>query len=404
MSNSPTPRPESREPRPTDPGPDQNVVQRFERSLEFWASGKEDYPPAIRGALAHLSDLPADIQAILQKIGRHRDFPDLALHRVLWFEDKNDKLDDACGEGKPLFRPLAVDEFGLIAENQPNNQVLEKPTRHRLVVCDQFAATNYQAPAEDGVEEPETDGVIGEKSWKRKITQTLKPWAIRVGERSEQARPPSDLLLTLNAVLSRTHHGWLIADLFKLKERRGAVLTYARTFEYQRVDKKAYEFKLELFGAAVELLSRLGKALNNLASLYLEIDEAGEIFLTKAAVFPESEQSTEGDSSTGRVAIPLEARVVRHDHQPSQLALKKTGVYYETQLKPLVEQGKRLTTKIDLRKSDSAERRYRFQLKIELDAPLLVASSGEALIFQLSDFLSRFTKTNLASLHAEARG
>jgi hypothetical protein len=390
----------------TDPespkgGPEEDIAQRLERSLDFWAAGKEDYPPAIRGTVAEIADFQPEVQALIQRIGRDPGYPDLALQRVLWFDDKNDKLDDACSDAKVLFRPWAVDADGLVSLSNTNNPALDKPTRHRLRVSEQFAATNYRSGKliEDSSLDSERE--IGEKSWKRKITQTLKPWAVRKAGKLEYVRPSGDLLLALNALYSRTKHGWLVVDMYKLRERRGAMLTYARTFDLQREDGRAYEFKVELFGAAAEVHSRLAAPLNNLAALYLDIDGQGDIYVRRAAAFPPS-SPPELDRDS-RTPIPLDARICLDDDRPSQIVLKRSGKYYESKLKPLFEQGKPLSTKIDLRKAESSERRYRFVLRLELNSPLLVATSGDAVLFRFDDLLTRFAGTDLAMLRGAAR-
>ena len=384
------------------------VAQQLERSLDFWAMGKEDYPPAIRGVMAEITDLREEVGKIVQKIGRDKDHPELVLKRLLWFEDKNGKLDEACEEAKAAFRPYPTNEEGLINWNDPNNPLLEKPSRHRLVVSDQFAATNYDQPDPDAMildDDEDDDGDSGEikpNSWKRKMTQTLKPWSIKQESgKIGYARPADDLLTALNVLFSRTKHGWLVVDMFKLKKRRGSMLTYARTFEYQRKGDQAFEFKMELFGAAAEYRARLGKTLKHVGCVFLEIGEDGETYVSKAVV----DQPSEGDKLDGvkEVVLKLPARIVLENGKPSQIVLKKEGQYYESKIKPLVDQGKKLSTKIDLRKSNSDTKRFRFKIELELDGPLLVASSGDAVIFQLNDFLTRFAGTSLAKIRAMAK-
>ncbi|MEM9942959.1 MAG: hypothetical protein AAF939_15455 [Planctomycetota bacterium] len=397
-----------------DPNPDE-VVQRLERSLDFWVEGKEDYPPAIRGVMAEIHDLPADVQRLVQKIARDKRYPQLALKRLLWFEDKNEKLDEACSEAKSAFRPYAINKDGLVSTTDPNNPLLETPSRHRLIVSDQFAKTNYEQVGEDEffldddddddleeLDDDDSNQQIGPNHWKRKITQTLKPWLIKKeNNKIGCARTADDQLATMNALFSRTKHGWLVVDMFKLKKRRGAMLTYAKTVEYQKKGDQAYEFLVELFGAAAECNARLQKTLKNTGTLFLEISEDGEIYLTQASVYSESELAKIADS-TARVEVPIEARVVTANGKPSQIVLKKSGAYYESKLAPLIAQGKRLKTKIDLKKSSSAEKHYCFHVLLELDGPLLTAKSGNAVLFQLDDLLSRFAKTNLKQIRASA--
>jgi hypothetical protein len=394
---------------PNNPENEPDIGQQLGMSLDFWAMGKEDYPPAIRGVIAEMGDLQEAIQKIVQKIGRDKDYPQLSLKRILWFEDKNGKLDEACEEAKAAFRPYPTSEEGLIDFKDPNNPMLKAPTRHRLAVSEEFASTNYDRPDEDQMilDDDDDDSEMGddqeldEKSWKRKITQTLKPWSISEGGKAVSARPADDLMETLNAILSKTKHGWLVADMFKLKKRRGAVLTYARTFEYQRADGKAFEFKVELFGAAAEYRSRLGKTLMNVGAVYLDVSSDGEIYVTKVSNYSEQEWSDLAGEK--EVVIPLMAQVVSENGKPSQLVLKKTGAYFESRLKPLLEKGSNLSTKIDLKKSNSEDKKYCFHLQVELDGPLLVASSGNAVIFQLDDMLLRFANTNLANIRASVQ-
>jgi hypothetical protein len=398
MSSNETPENGSHQDEPSEA----DVVQRLERSLNFWVTEKEDYPPAIRGVVAHRSDLREDVQELVRKIGRDSAYPDLILKRVLWFEDKNEKLDEASKEARIAFRPYKTTDEGLISWKDPNNPILETPTVHRLVVSDDFASTNYDRPSEDMVfDESEDDddqeeglNEVKPNSWKRKITQTLKPWRIQQGDKITPARDVDDLLLSLNMMLSRTKHGWLTIDLLKLKKRRGAMLTYARTFEYQIKNDQRFEFMLQLFGAATVYRKRLAETLSKVACVYLEAVD-GEIYVTKVSTYQDSVQT---GADVKQIVIPLEARVVHEDGKPSQLALKQTGKYFESKLRPLVEAGKKVATKIDLRKSNSEAKHYRFNLKVELDGPLLIASSGDAAIFQLNDMLTRFCETNLTEI------
>jgi hypothetical protein len=271
-----------------------------------------------------------------------------------------------------------------------------------LIVSEQFAQENYRNQEMIADADSETDEKIAEKSWKRKITQTLKPWAVRQGDKLEHARPPSDLLLTLNALLSRTKHGWLVADLYKLRERRGAILTYARTFENQRRDKQLYEFKLELFGAAPEVQRRLAEPLSRLACIYLETDRAGTVYLTKAAMYPAELWNATSTDSEKRVIIPLDARVNLDDGKPGQVVLEMNGEFCQTKLRPMLEKGESRIKKVDLRQRDSTGSRYCFQLRLRLNAPVLVGTSGDGIIFELADFLKRFTATDLQMLRTES--
>lgn len=384
---------------------DSEIVQRLESSLDFLVNENDDNPPAIRGVMAVMSDLQEDVRAVVQKIARDSKYPELELKRVLWFDDKNEKLDDACAEAKSAFRPYPVTADGLIIWSDPNNPLQEKPTQHRLVVSDEFARTNYDRPTSDEmIIDDEEESVIGkmpvkENSWKRKITQTIKPWRVKRNGKIVPARSADDLLLTMNALFSRTKHGWLVADLLKLKKRRGSMLVHAKTFEYQVKDDRRFEFMLQYVGAAAVYRKRLAETLSNLACLYLDFKGDGEAYVTKV--------STSGGISNlpadaQQIEIPINARVVSEDGKPSQLVLKKDGKYFESKLLPLLEQGKPMSTKIDLRKSNSEEKQYRFNLKIELDGPLLVATSGDAAIFQLDDFLHRFVGTSLAKIRGGA--
>ena len=78
--------------------------------------------------------------------------------------------------------------------------------------------------------------------------------------------------------------------------------------------------------------------------------------------------------------------------------LCKTGKYVEAKLLPLLKSGKKLATKLDLRKSNSEAKFYRFRLRPQVTRPLLVASSGDAIIFQFNDMLRRFRKSSLGEL------
>ncbi len=389
---------------PQDEANEADIVQRLERSLNFWVTEKEDYPPAIRGVVAHRGDLRDDVQELVRKIGRDSAYPELILKKLLWFEDKNEKLDEACKEARVAFRPYKTTDEGLISWKDPNNPILETPTVHRMTVSDDFASTNYDRPSEDMIfdeseEDEDQDEVskeIKQNSWKRKITQTLKPWRIQQGDKITPARDADDLLLSLNTILSRTMHGWLTIDLLKLKKRRGAMLTYARTFEYQTKDGSRFEFMLQLIGAAAVYRKRLAETLAKVACVYLEAED-GEIYVTKVSTYQDEAKAS---ADVKQIEIPLEARIVHEDGKPSQLALKQTGKYFESKLRPLIEAGKKVATKIDLRKSNSEAKHYRFSMRVELDGPLLIASSGDAVIFQLNDMLTRFCETNLTEIRS----
>ena len=381
-------------------GGDDDIVQKLERSIDFWVEDRTDYPPAIRGVIAHADDLREEVQQVVQRVGEDTRNPELVLKRVLWFDDKNEKLDEACSEAAKAFKAYASNEYGLISWKDDNNPLMDAPTRHRLVVSDEFAFENYRQQNADALilEDSITDSpdeIIPEQSWKRKITQSLKPWRIKEGEVIKSARRPDDLMRTLNALFSLTKHGWLVIDLQKLKKRRGSMLTYARTFEYQKSDKKRFEFKLELIAIAVEYHRRLAKYLSNVACIYLESNEEGEVFVTKVSLF---EDKPEEDV----VVIPVPARVVNENGKPSQIVLDSNGKYFQSKIKPLISSGKKLATKLDIRKTASTGKQYRFRLKLALDGPLLVASSGNAMIFKLDEMLQRFRKTSLAELQAAA--
>ncbi len=47
----------------------EDIIQKLERSIDFWVEDRTDYPPAIRGVIAHASDLREDVQKIVQQIG-----------------------------------------------------------------------------------------------------------------------------------------------------------------------------------------------------------------------------------------------------------------------------------------------------------------------------------------------
>lgn len=406
MPGQPKNQPDDKSTHETNPYAQDVDPQMFERSMDFWVTGKEDYPPAIRGVIADLDDLPTELHGMIQKIASDSDFPDLQLKRLLWFEDKNDKLDEACVESREVFRPFVVDADGLIVATAQNNPCVEKPSRHRLVVTDQFAQTNYDRVDSMpwALNKPEKSSEpISEKSWKRKISQTLKPWTVRRGSRLERVRPPCDLMLTLNELLSRTKHGWLVVDLIKLRRRRGAMLTYASTFEYQRRNDHVFEFKLELIGVADEL-KRYQPCLSHIGCLFVEIDEHGNAYIPKASILPGVDKKPSGDTAgtvsqqKGSQAIPVLAKIVFSPGKPSQLIISKSSNFYAKMIKPLIKTGERTLHKLDLRKPDTAGKR--FDLKILMDLPLLIASSGDGLIFSLNEMLERFSETNLAKLRA----
>ena len=382
------------------------IRQRMERSMDFWIDDREDYPPSIRGAVAEISDLPSELRELIQSVAGDERYPELELKRVLWFEDKNDKLDQACTESKAAFRPYSVNADGLVVARDPNNTTMKAPTHHRLIVSDDFAATNYERPSDDLLaddnerDSPNKEG-LSPSSWKRKIAQTLKPWSIAVDGLVQHARPEDDLLTTLNCLFSRTKHGWLVVDVCKLRERRGAILSYARTFEYQRKVDQAFEFLVQLFGTAEHLRKRLGKPLSRVAYLCAEIAEDGEVYVTKTSIYQDEQKSD--DLGVSEVAIPIETEVVLEKGQPGQLRIRKAGKYYESKIAPAIEPGKRKTLRIDLRKSNSAGKRFKFDLRVEMNAPLLVASSGNAMIFDLDDMLNRFMKTSLTEIRQLAQ-
>jgi hypothetical protein len=179
------------------------------------------------------------------------------------------------------------------------------------------------------------------------------------------------------------------------------MLTYARSFESQRRQEKTYEFKIEYFGAAAEYRNRLADALSNIAGLYFEIRD-GEIYVSKASVYPEAIRPPRGEADDFWMTIPLHARVVLDEGKPSQLVLKKMGPFYDAELKPIVGQcpaGQTVARKLDLRKlsTEDKDKRIRVDLRVELDGPLLVASSGEGYVFQLSDIRKRFAASAASS-------
>jgi len=357
-----------------------DIVQKLERSIDFWVEDRTDYPPAIRGVIAHADDLREEVREVVQQIGEDPKNLDLRLNRVLWFDDKNEKLDEACSESKKAFKVYASNEYGLISWTDDNNPLIETPTKHRLVVSDEFAAENYRHKNADALILEDSDSVIGSDeqddfvpawSWKRKITQSLKPWRVKTDGAIKAARRPDDLMRTLNALFSITKHGWLVIDLKKLKKRRGSMMTYARTFEYQK-----------------------SKELSNIAGLYLEIGENGEAWVSKVSLFEE-------DPSENVVVIPVPARVVNENGKPSQIVLDSSGKYFQSKIKPLIQPGEKKSTKLDIRKSATRDKQYRFRLKLAMEGPLLVASSGNAMIFQLDDMLRRFRDTSLSELQSQ---
>lgn len=385
---------------PEPEGEETEVVQRLEQSLNFWVMENEDYPPAIRGVMAHRSDLRNDVAAATDQLSKTDQHADLTLQKMLWFDDKNEKLDEACQEAKEVFKPYATNADGLISFKDDTNTLLESPTRHRLTVSDEFAATNYQQGGGDDMildDEDESDpSEIAASSWKRKISQTIKPWRVSRDGKIQAARHADDLSLTLNSLLSRTKHGWLEAKLVKLKRRRGSILEYARTVDHQRNGDQKFEFQVQLFGLGSALIQELESRLNNVACMYVETDEGGNAYLTKATTYGD-----QVGSDVKQIVVPIELAVVRQDGAASQLRLVPGGKYYEAKVKPVVDQNRRLASKFDLRKSSTQDKRYRFKLEIALDSPLLIASSGDGVIFQLQDMLKRFRKTTLAALRNE---
>ena len=388
-----------------DPEPDSEdteVVQRLEQSLNFWVMEKEDYPPAIRGVLAHRDDIRKDVSELIDSLCVSDQQNKFGLQRMLWFDDKNEKLDEACEEAKEVFKPYATNADGLISFKDDSNTLLENPTRHCLKVSDQFAATNYQQGGgddmilddEDSLSEAPSD--ISATNWKRKISQTIKPWRVKRDGKIKAARDPDDLTLTLNSLLSRTKHGWLEANLVKLKRRRGSILEYAHTVDHQRNAEKKFEFQLQLFGLQTALIRRLESRLDNVACMYVETDEDANAFLTKVTTYGD-----EVSDNVKQIVVPIELAMVHKDGAASQLQLVPQGKYFDAKIKSVAEQKRRLASKYDLRKSNTDQKRYRFKLEIVLDAPLLVASSGDGIIFQLQDMLTRFRKTTLADLRRD---
>ena len=370
------------------------VNQRLGASLDFLFNDDDDTPPAIRGVMANFEDFKEDIQQHILKIGSDPNHPDLMLKRVLWFEDKNGKLDEACDEAPAAFRPYPPGKDGLVSWDDKHNLVLEVPVEHRLVVTDHFAGTNYdQMDGNQLVIEGEEEVVeVKPHSWKRKMTQTISPWLAKKENKIAPVREPDDLLRTLNGLFSRTKHGWLVAELIRLRERRGSVLVYADTYEYQKKDEQQYEFYIQYLGTAAAYRKSLQAKLSNIGAVYLEIDSDGQIYLSRATMYRDTATLKAAEKL---IDIPLSAKVVNENGKPSQIVLKPTGKYFEAKLQPLIQPGKRIVTKSDLRKSNSSEKAYRFQIDLEMDGPLLVASSGDALIFELDDMLERFTETRL---------
>ena len=385
---------------PEPEGEETEVVQRLEQSLNFWMMEKEDYPPAIRGVMAHRSDVRNDVAVAIDQLSQTDRHADLTLQKILWFDDKNEKLDEACEAAKEVFKPYATNADGLISFKDDSNTLLENPTRHRLIVSDKFAATNYQQSGGDDMILDDDDEVdasdIPANSWKRKISQTIKPWRVNRDGKIKAARNADDLSLTLNALLSRTKHGWLEANLVKLKRRRGSILEYARTVDHQRNGDQKFEFQVQLFGLGSALIQELESRFNNVACMYVETDERGNAFLTKVTTYGD-----QVGNDVKQIVVPIELAVVRKDGVASQLRLVPSGKYFEAKVKSVVDQNRRLASKFDLRKSSTPDKRYRFKLEIALDSPLLVASSGDGIIFQLQDMLTRFRKTTLASLRNE---
>ena len=371
--------------------PSSKVNQRLGASLDFLFNEDDDTPPAIRGVMANFEDFKEDIQQHLLKIGSDPDHPDMILKRVLWFEDKNGKLDDACDEARSAFRPYPPGKDGLVSWDEKNNPVLEVPAEHRLVVTDHFAGTNYDQ-SDDGVEEAVE---VKPHSWKRKITQTIRPWLVKKNKQIVPVRDADDLLLTLNGLFSRTKHGWLVAELTRLRELRGSILVYADTYEYQNKGDQQFEFYVQYLGTLAAYQKSLQTKMLSIAAVYLEIDSDGQIYLQRAKIYRDDANLSAAEKL---IDIRLSAKVVNENGKPSQIVLKPTGKYFEAKLLPLIQPGKRMVTKVDLRKSNSPKKAYRFQIDLELDGPLLATSSGDALIFELDDILERFTDTKLENV------
>ncbi|MFK7767440.1 MAG: hypothetical protein AB8B55_09485 [Mariniblastus sp.] len=384
---------------------DPDIVQRLERSLADWVDDREDYPPAIRGVVGEIGDLKERVQDLVQKVAHDPKTPDLKLQTVLWFDDKNEKLDEACVQAAEAFRPYKVNDDGLISWTDTDNPLLDQPTTHRLIVTDDFAGTNYDRPSDEMILDDSELSISGSpievkpNSWKRKITQTLKPWKVRKDDKIVSARAPDDLLLTLNGMFSRTKRGWFVIDLKKLKKQRGSILIFARTLEYQIVNERRFEFLVQLIGTAAEYRRRLANSLSNLACIYIETDTDGEAYITKVSTYLDQVPP----SGAKVIDIPIDATMVHADGKPSQLRLCKTGKYVEAKLLPLLQPGKKLATKLDLKRSNSDAKFYRFRLRVQVSRPLLVASSGDAVVFQFNDFLRRFRNTNLDALREASR-
>lgn len=381
------------------------IVQRLERSVDNWVSDRQDYPPALRGAVANLSDFRTKLAALISAIGADSENPDSALKQVLWFDSINSKLEDACAEAKNAFLPHAVNSDGLISWNDKDNPVLAQPTRHRMMVSEQFAATNYKKRSADAELIADDDdsaeiAPIKPNSWKRKITQSLSPWKIKVDNKIVAARKPDEMQLALNAILNRTKHGWLVADLKKLKKRRGSILVYARTLEYPKVGEQRFEFMLQLFGTPRELNKRMGKTLKRTACLHVDTDDQGNAFLVKATTYPKGfEQSI--PQAAKHIEIPLDVQTVDSDGQPSQLKLVPGGKYFDAKIAPLLEKKQAMATRFDLRKSNSNEKTYSFRLNVKLQRPLLISSASDSLFFQYDNILKRLCRTDLATLKAK---
>jgi hypothetical protein len=123
----------------------------------------------------------------------------------------------------------------------------------------------------------------------------------------------------------------------------------------------------------------------------LESDDSGNVFVSKISKF-------EDKPGEGVAVIPVPARVVNENGKPSQVILDQDGKYFQAKVKPLVSKRSLKAQKLDIRKTSSSDKEYRFRLKLSMDGPLLVASSGNALIFKLDEMLDRFRGTSLAEL------
>ncbi len=75
-----------------------------------------------------------------------------------------------------------------MVSEEPEAEIAQ-PTRHRMMVSDPFAATNYKKRSAD-LELTTNDDRSAEiapikpNSWRRKITQSLSPWKIKVDNKT----------------------------------------------------------------------------------------------------------------------------------------------------------------------------------------------------------------------------